>query len=221
MFCVHDSKFLKIFKVRHFFKLIVLKVLVFLLIISYYKHLNLISFNNDNTKLPATYNTKTKTSNPILILSKDALIKKLIHVFYVHHIDTSSAETKGNFKFFMNFAYAPCVPNVFFTLIFNRDDTSRDINEVLKIHLGESLSSNLIKCIIKENGPIDTNSNSSIRANTKVISRQNEAGPDLCAIVETFRLPFWTNNLNLFSYFIFINSSARGPFLPEYYFKKW
>lgn len=141
---------------------------------------------------------------------------KLIHVFYAHYIETNDALSVENFLFFMNFGYKPCEKGIFFTFVFNRDKFDSDIiNDLSKI-IGEKLAFKLRECSINDN----TIELSSIR-NTKIIVRKNQKGGDLCGYVDMMKSQFWTKNENLFYYYFFINSSVRGPFLPNYWLRSW
>ena len=57
--------------------------------------------------------------------------------------------------------------------------------------------------------------------NTYLIVRQNKDGGDLCAHAEFVKSDFWLKNKNSYLYYFFINSSCRGPFLPNYWVRKW
>jgi hypothetical protein len=144
---------------------------------------------------------------------------RLVHVSYVHFLDTRDAPTVENFKFFMNFAYAPCNPNIFFTLIFNCKDMTGNATQTLVDLLGSYLVYKLQKCSIDEDQTINFRPTSF--KNTKIVLRKNKPGGDLCANVDNMKKQFWINNEKLFKYFFFINSSVRGPFLPTYYLKPW
>jgi hypothetical protein len=158
---------------------------------------------------------KTKSSSGGSILS-DGENKNLLHVSYVHYLDTTDAPTIDNFKFFMHFAYSPCDRRVFFTIILNQKDVkSRDAKKYLTELLGESLYTTVRRCLI------EADMNNSERRNTQILLRENQPGGDLCAQVDFLRSEFWLSNEKLFKFFLFINSSVRGPFLPSYFLKPW
>jgi hypothetical protein len=144
--------------------------------------------------------------------------KRLVHVSYVHYLDTKDKQTVENFKFFIDFAYSPCDQQVFFTITLNQDDVSKNPREYLRSLLGLNVYEKLSRCLITAN---NIALNSKIKQNTQIIIRKNRPGSDLCAQVEFLRSEFWLSNEKLFKYFFFINSSVRGPFLPTYYFKRW
>jgi hypothetical protein len=56
--------------------------------------------------------------------------------------------------------------------------------------------------------------------NTAIIIKNNK-GSDICANVQMFKTNHWKRIKNYFKYFFFINSSVRGPFLPNYWTKPW
>lgn len=141
---------------------------------------------------------------------------KPIHVIYAHYFDTNDKLSVENFIFFMNFAYLPCDPNVFFTIIFNRKSLSRNLMDDLALMIGDDLVSKLKNCISFE-GVFETK----FKYNTKIITRQNDRGGDLCTYIDYMKTDFWQNNENLFHFYFFINSSVRGPFLPNYWIRPW
>jgi len=51
--------------------------------------------------------------------------------------------------------------------------------------------------------------------------RKNIYGGDLCAHAELVKSDFWQTKRNNYLYYFFINSSARGPFVPNYWTSKW
>ena len=137
-----------------------------------------------------------------------------IHVSYVHYLDTLDNITIENFKFFLHFAYEPCNPDVDFTIILNVNNLNQPIFErdLLRNAFGNStrLINEFKSC--QDNNP---------NRNTFLIVRQNKDGGDLCAHAELVKSDFWLKNKNRYLYYFFINSSARGPFLPNYWRRKW
>jgi hypothetical protein len=117
----------------------------------------------------------------------------------------------------MHFAYSPCNPNVFFTIILNRKNNDSSLQDYLMNLLGEKLYQEVEDCLFKDEGKLKLN----FERNTQIITRINTPGGDLCSHVEFLKSDFWLSNGSLFKYFFFINSSVRGPFLPRYYLKKW
>jgi hypothetical protein len=142
---------------------------------------------------------------------------KLIHVSYVHYFDTKDKPTEDNFKFFMHFAYVPCDPRVFFTIIFNKKDVTKSPRYYLENLLGDKLYRKVRDCLFNTKNKLS----SKFKRNTQIIMRSNRPGGDLCAQVDFLKSDFWSRNEKIFKYFFFINSSVRGPFLPTYYLKKW
>lgn len=141
---------------------------------------------------------------------------KINHVFYIHYLDSKDKLSIENFIFFMNFAYMPCHPHVFYTFVFNRDTIELDIMPDLLKLIGPKLM-NILKNCIAEDELIDRQF---ITKNTKIITRFNQGG-DLCSLTEIMKTDFWINNEKLFHLYFFINSSARGPFLPNYWTRPW
>lgn len=144
----------------------------------------------------------------------DKQLSTKIHVFYVHYISTGDQTTNENLVFFMNFAYSPCNPVIDYTIVLNYDDITGVVGKLLKL-MGDELYEKLINCSIQTDS--DTHSTS---LNTRVVYRKNKGG-DLCAYSEIMNNPNWILIEKLYSYFFFINSSTRGPFLPAYYLKPW
>jgi hypothetical protein len=147
--------------------------------------------------------------------------KKRVHVSYVHFLDTKDKPTVKNFKFFMDFAYLPCNPDVFFTIILNRKNVQRSTKKDLMNILGEELYEKLRNCLFHTKNGKNKKLNPGFKRNTQIIIRENQLGGDLCAHVDFLKSDFWSRNEKAFKYFFFINSSVRGPFLPVYYIKQW
>lgn len=169
-----------------------------------------IDFVNDSKNYKITYNY-------ILTKSDD---DSRVHIAYVHFIDTQDKMTIENFKVFMDFAYTPCNPNAQFTFIFNHErPTEKDFNiyDTLYSVLGEEHTLNLLKCSLTSSFSNETNPN----ANTRVIFRLNKNGGDLCAHIEFLGSKEWDEIEKKFSFFFIINSSVRGPFLPNYWLRPW
>lgn len=143
------------------------------------------------------YNKSTKSNN---ILSEDYKI----HVLYAHFIDTNDEKTIENFKYFLNFAYKGCSPSIEFTFIFNiESNTETTIDDKLKKLVNSEIFYSLKNC-----------------KNTQIKTRENR-GFDLCAYSEYLKSNDWQAKEKLFSFYFFINSSVRGPFLPAYWTKPW
>ena len=138
-----------------------------------------------------------------------------IHISYVHYLDTLDKITIENFKFFLHFAYEPCNADVDFTIILNVNNTNQPIFErdLFRKAFGNSarLMNEFQSCQDSQNP----------NRNTYLIVRQNKDGGDLCANAELVKSDFWLKNKDRYLYYFFINSSARGPFLPNYWRKKW
>jgi hypothetical protein len=145
-----------------------------------------------------------------------------IHVFYVHYMDTEDKLTIDNFIYFMNFAYSACHPHLFFTLVLNRRNMDTNLMSDLAEVLGPRLLASMRNCTYNELD-LGRRHNKERRGyrNTKIIVRLNDHGGDLCANVDMLKSEFFKKNEHLFRYFFFINSSVRGPFLPNYYLRPW
>ena len=160
--------------------------------------------------------------NPKLINSD---IVKKTHITYVHFFDTTENLTTENFKYFLNFAYIPCEKNLDFTIIIN---TIR-IKRVLKLYNddGDELDSELdefLKNLIEDNEIYRkfiecSNSKSNKNSNTLILIDFHDGG-DICSYSNHVN-NFLLKNKNKYSYFFYINSSARGPFLPSYWNQPW
>ena len=147
-------------------------------------------------------------------------IRSKSHVSYVHYLNTYDVRTVQNFKYFFHFAYEPCHEEIDFTITINTVDKmllsgKKDIFD--EILIKNALNNDLrlltdIKSCSNQKNP---------RRNTYVIVRENKPGGDLCAHVDFFKSAFWVKNKLKYKYYFFINSSARGPFLPNYWLKKW
>ena len=138
-----------------------------------------------------------------------------IHVSYVHYLDTLDNITIENFKFFLHFAYEPCNADVDFTIILNVNNLNQPIFER---DLTRKAFGNTTRLMNEFQSCQDSNNPN---RNTYLIVRQNKDGGDLCANAELVKSDFWLKNKDRYLYYFFINSSARGPFLPNYWRKKW
>ena len=140
---------------------------------------------------------------------------KLI-ISYVHYLNTHETRTVQNFRYFMHFAHEPCNPDVDFVITLNVDSTSLNGSifetKVFMSAFSEAAHLEKFKWCQDERNP---------RRNTYVIVRQNKAGGDLCANVDLVKSDFWHMNKAKYIYYFFINSSSRGPFLPNYWTRKW
>jgi hypothetical protein len=121
----------------------------------------------------------------------------------------------------MDFAYLPCSRHIFYTITLNRIslNLNNSNHDYLSNLLGLNLYTQVQACSIK-NAEIETLSRGFVQ-NTQVIIRENKPGGDLCADAEFYASGFWKRSEPVFEYFFVINSSARGPFLPNYYLKEW
>ena len=172
-------------------------------------------------------NLKFKDQNESLIDLKQPQIFKLtnksldtkvkIHISYVHYLNSKDERTTGNFKFFFNFAYEPCHSDVDFTITLNIDNLVSK-NEILNSNIFLNAFDN-DKALL--NRFISCSDSLNLQRNTYIIVRKNKNGGDLCANVDFFKSHFWMQNKNNYKFYFFINSSARGPFLPNYWLKKW
>jgi hypothetical protein len=140
------------------------------------------------------------------------------HIFYVHYMDTNDRFTVENFVFFMNFAYLPCDPQLFFTIVLNRRNMDTNLMSDLERILGSKTIGTMKNCMYNELNLSNTDRGA---RNTKLVVRLNDQGGDLCANSDLLKSEFFKSNEQLFYYYFFINSSVRGPFLPNYYLKKW
>jgi hypothetical protein len=138
-----------------------------------------------------------------------------IHISYVHYLDTLGKMTIENFKFFLHFAYEPCNVDVDFTIILNVNNLSQSIFER---DLFKNAFNNSTR-LINEFQSCQNSKNP--KRNTFLIVRKNTDGGDMCAQSELVKSDFWLRNRDRYYYFFFINSSARGPFLPSYWIRKW
>ena len=126
-----------------------------------------------------------------------------IFVSYVHHLDTNSEDVIENFKFFMNFAVVPCDSRVDFRITLNTNNVSADVNaKVLKILADDELMSQINNC-----------------SNVVIITNLNTR--DLCVHAEQLKSEALKRDKQKYKYFFFINSSTRGPFLPNYWTEPW
>ena len=164
---------------------------------------------------------KTSSSKQNLNLIKldikyNKSLNQKIHISYVHHLDTNGIETKDNFKFFMHFAYEPCRNDVDFTITLNinSDNANNSIFErdAFKNAFYDSNHLNMFKSCQDSQNP---------KRNTFLIVRENKDGGDLCANVDLVRSESWLKRKDNYMYYFFINSSTRGPFLPNYWLRKW
>ena len=129
-----------------------------------------------------------------------------IFISYVHKIDTNDEISHENFRFFMNFGLLQCDDRVHYRIILNTLYVYFDLwEQVGKILNDDDLIGKIKKC-----------------ANIEFIKRLNVLGTDLCGHIEIFKNQTWKNLLlNQYKYYFFINSSVRGPFLPNYWTEPW
>ena len=138
-------------------------------------------------------------------------------ISYVHYLDTNQMRTVENFRYFMHVAHEPCNPDVDFVLILNVDSKSSRTKSIFDLKVftdafSDEAHLNKFKYCQDERNP---------QRNTYIVLRQNKEGGDLCANVELVKSDFWLQNKAKYVYYFFINSSARGPFLPNYWTRKW
>ena len=140
-----------------------------------------------------------------------------IHMSYVHYLNTKDERTIQNFKFFFHFAYEPCHSEVDYTITLNVDNFEQSkpflyVIDFLKSTINDITITNQFKSCSNISNP---------KRNTYLIVRENKPGGDLCAHADLFKSDFWLKNKLNYKYYFFINSAARGPFLPNYWLKKW
>ena len=138
-----------------------------------------------------------------------------IHITYFHYLDTADPFTKENFRFFMRFAYKPCDPDVDFTFIFNVNEIPKNITDYLNNHVKQDILEEFKQCLD------DNNYQKANAKNTRIVLRLNSKESDLCSYVELFNKDFTKVVKSLYKYFFFINSTIRGPFLPNYWLRPW
>jgi hypothetical protein len=168
-------------------------------------------------KRPGYFRNQKSQANDPNQLNKQPRMR--MHVFYVHYMDTKDKLTIDNFIFFMNFAYSACNPRVFFTIVLNRRNMDTNLMSDLEKVLGASILTLIKNCTYNELDLSDRKQRG--HRNTKIIVRLNDHGGDLCANVDMLKSEFFKKNEHLFFYYFFINSSVRGPFLPNYYLRPW
>jgi len=140
------------------------------------------------------------------------------HISYVHYLNTDDYTTKENFKFFMHFAYEPCHADVDFTIILNlNSDTFKQKVNIYHSDLFRNAFSN--GAHLNKFKSCETNENP--LRNTYLILRENRDGGDLCAFHDMLQDDIWIRSKSIYKYFFFINSSAHGPFTPNYWSRKW
>ena len=126
-----------------------------------------------------------------------------VHVSYVHHIDTDKPNIMENFRFFMNFGVHPCDPRVDYRIILNTNNINANINDKLaKVLADDELMSEIESC-------------------SNVVIIKNKNNKDLCAHSDQLKTEAWKSDKLKYKYFFFINSTPRGPFLPNYWTEPW
>jgi hypothetical protein len=152
---------------------------------------------------------------------KNSNSKAKIHIAYVHFLDTSEHSTVENFRFFMHFAHYPCNSEVDFTIILNMAPSSyAQRSNIYNLDLFKK-AFNSEEHLEKFKSCESHNAANPMR-NTYLILRENRDGGDLCAFADMIaHEKFWQKSKSIYKYFFFINSSARGPFLPNYWLRKW
>ena len=103
----------------------------------------------------------------------------------------------------MNFAVQSCDSRVDYRIILNTNNINVDINSrVAEVLADDELINQIKKC-----------------HNVLIIKNKNTK--DLCAHTEQLRNASWKLDKQKYKYFIFINSTPRGPFLPNYWTEPW
>ena len=143
--------------------------------------------------------------------------KTVSHVSYVHYLDTKDTRTIDNFKFFIHFAYAPCHPEIDFTITLNTNMGS-SLKSLFQHMLFIDAFSNHAQLF---HDFVACQSEDNPMRNTRVILRRNMRGGDLCAHADLVQSGKWREKKSKYAYYFFINSSVRGPFLPNYWLRKW
>ena len=126
-----------------------------------------------------------------------------IFVSYVHHIDTNSEATKENFKFFMFFGVQPCDSRIDYRIVLNMNNLNEDLNNKLAKALADDELMNQIESC------------------TNVVIVKNQNTRDLCAHSQQLKREAWNSEKHKYKYFFFLNSTPRGPFLPNYWKEPW
>lgn len=142
-------------------------------------------------------------------------IQNVYHIAYNHYIDSAVQETTDNFIFFVKFAYEPCNPEMHYTFLLNLDNTNKDIYERLYQMLGMDLVNKIKQCLM------DNHASRINNKNTRIIVQKNWRDVEFCGYVKHFDSSYMKDHKSFYKYFFFINSSARGPFLPNYWLKPW
>ena len=151
-------------------------------------------------------------------LVKNSKSTAKIHIAYVHYLNTREEPTIENFKFFMHFAHVPCNSEVDYTIILNlNSDVYKQISNVYDLDLFKNAFSG--RDHLEKFKSCESNENPF--RNTYLVLRENRDGGDLCAFSDMIRNEFWLKTKAMYTYFFFINSSARGPFVPNYWLRKW
>ena len=162
-------------------------------------------------------NIKNQTFHKFNIVKNPKSTAK-IHIAYVHFLNTPDVTTIENLKFFIHSAHDPCNSEVDYTIILNLNSNFyKQISNVYDLDLfknafsGRDHLEKFKSCESSEN-PL---------RNTYLVLRENKDGGDLCAFSDMIRNEFWLKTKAMYAYFFFINSSARGPFVPNYWLRKW
>ena len=147
--------------------------------------------------------------------------KAKIHIAYVHYLDTSEQSTVENFRFFMHFAHYPCNSEVDFTIILNMaPSTYAQRSNIYNLDLFKQAFNSQEH--LEKFKSCESQNTENPNRNTYLILRVNRDGGDLCAFADMIaNEKFWKKSKSIYSHFFFINSSARGPFLPNYWLRKW
>ena len=157
--------------------------------------------------VPTNHDDKSKTNNLIYherrFNSLNANHNYTIFLAYVHQLDTKDAYSIENFRYFLHFAYAPCSRFIFYKINLNVESIELDAKNELSKLIDQDLLDKLYSC-----------------KNTAIVVKKNTGG-DICRFIETFATESWNRIKKNFKYFFFINSTVRGPFLPNYWTRPW
>ena len=149
----------------------------------------------------ATINSISNARLQKEVLSTEAEFKVLVQ--YVHPVDTENEIIKENFRFFMTIGVLPCHPSADFRIILNTKSENTNVYEKLGPLLNDTdLVKDLKRC-----------------KNINFLLSQKKKG--LCAHSLQFKRSEWKREKLKYKYFFFIDSTLRGPFLPNYWTQPW
>ena len=134
-------------------------------------------------------------------LSTEAEFKVLVQ--YVHPIETKNEIIMENFRYFLTIGVLPCHSNADFRIILITKSENTNVYEKLGPLLNDTdLVQDLKRC-----------------KNVNFLLSQNSEG--LCAHSIQFKRSEWIREKLKYKYFFFIDSTLRGPFLPNYWAQPW